>query len=103
MNLSGVSFTFNAHHFDPIMHEGKHEHTWTVTIWRKSEPWTDGRSALAALETFIDAIAPMQRDETRQLPQELWTNEALARAALVLGNVVRVNVDRKGFHAEAWA
>lgn len=103
MNLSGVSITFNAQHLDPHMDEGWHWHAFTITVWRPAEPWSDGRAALKALEQFVDAIAPMQRDETRTLPPELWSNEALARAAMVLGNVVRVNVDRPGFHAEVWA
>ncbi len=103
MNLSGVSVTFNAYHFDPILHEGRHEHTFTVTAWRKSEPWTDGRSMASALQQLIDSIAPMERDETRQLPPDLWSNEALGRAVLILGNVVKVNVDRPGFQAEVWA
>lgn len=101
MNLSGVSVTFEAEHLDPILGEGWHAHAFTVTIWRNSEPWTDGRAALVALTEFLRVIAPHD-GSGRRLPPDLWSNEAIARAALVIGNVVKVTVDRPGFHAEAW-
>lgn len=103
MNLSGVSIEFTAMHLDPHLGEGWHAHVFTVTMWRKAEPWTDGRSARGALDTFLRALAPVNEAGVPQLPDELWSNEAIARAVLALANVVKVNVDRPGFHAEVWA
>lgn len=101
MDLSGVSVGFTAFHFDPHMDEGWHPHTFVVTVWRNSDPWTDGRSAREALKRLIDSIAPEELG-VRRLPPELWSNEAIGRACLTLANVVKVNVDRPGFHAEVW-
>jgi hypothetical protein len=101
--LSGVSWDLTAMHLDPHLDEGWHEHTFTVTAWRLAEPWTDGRAARMALRELLHSIAPEGDDGRRRLPPEMWSNEAIARACLILGNVVRVNVDRPGFHAEAWA
>jgi hypothetical protein len=102
LNLSGVSVDLTALHLDPHLGEGWHFHTFTVTAWRKAEPWTDGRSARVALTEFLHAIAPDDDGVGRRLPPELWSNEAIGRAVLALGNVVKVNVDRPGFHAEVW-
>jgi hypothetical protein len=103
MNLSGVSITFTALHFDPILDEGWHVHEFTVTAWRKSEPWSDGRSAYGALDTLLLILAPVNANGVRELSSEMWNNESIARACCALVNVVKVNVDRTGFHAEIWA
>jgi hypothetical protein len=97
VNLSGVSVDLLAQHLDPHLDEGWHPHIFTVTIWRNAEPWTDGRAAHVALREFLKALTPEGR-----LPPELWSNEALAKACLVLGNVVKVTVERPGFCAEVW-
>ncbi len=100
MSGASVSVTFTARHLDPILDEGWHEHEWTVTAWRKPEPWTDGRSARGALDTLLKSIAPVAADGVRELPPELWSNEAIAQAVLVLCNVTRVSVSREGFGVE---
>ena len=100
MSGATVSVTFVARHLDPILDEGWHEHEWTVKTWRRLEPWTDGRSARGALDTLLRSIAPGAADGVRELPPEFWSNEAIARAVLVLANVTKVAVDRDGFGVE---
>ncbi len=100
MNGAWVTITFTARHFDRTLDEGWHEHEWTVTAWRKPEPWTDGRAARAALDTLLRSIAPPAADGVRELPPKFWSNEAIAKAVLTLANVIRVNVAREGFGVE---
>lgn len=97
--VASVSCELTALHFDPHMDEGWHEHTWTVTVWRRGEPFTDGRSAREALQALLHSIAPFNEYDVRQLPPELWSNEAIARTVAVLGNVIEVEVSRDGFGA----
>jgi hypothetical protein len=101
MNTSTVSCEFTALHFDPHMQEGWHEHTFTVEIERGSDPWTDGRSPRSALAQFLATLAPLNDDGRCQLPEALWSNEAIAQAVLALNNVARATVSRPGFSATA--
>lgn len=108
INLSGVSCALQAFHVDPIMDEGEHVHTWTITAWWPSEPWRDGRALRHALNTVVEGLAPLRTGEMRwyrQLPPELWSGEALSEAmmALLTPAPVRVDIDRTGFHVERWS
>lgn len=94
---SGVTLEFTARHLDATLDEGWHVHTFSVTIWRDGEPWTDGRSARGALDTLLRTIAPEAADGVRELAPELWSNEAIAKAVWTLGNVTEVHVNRPGF------
>lgn len=96
---SSVTIEFTARHFDAVLDEGWHLHDWKVTVWRAGEPWTDGRSARGALDTLLRTIAPEAADGVRELPPHLWTNEAVGRAVMTLGNVTEVLVERDGFGA----
>lgn len=105
MNLSGVSYNLQAFHTDPIMDEGRHVHTWTITAWWPSEPWRDGRALGHALRVVCEGLAPFGQDdmrEYRELPAELWSGEAIAAAvmALLTPAPIRVDVSRPGFHVE---
>jgi hypothetical protein len=108
MNLSGVSFDLQAFHTDPIMDEGEHVHTWTITAWWPSDPWRDGRALAHALSVVCEGLAPFgagDMREYRKLPPDLWSGEALAEAVmgLLTPAPLRVNVSRPGFHVERWA
>lgn len=94
---SGVTVQLTARHLDATMDEGWHVHTFDVTIWRDGEPFTDGRAPREALTALLHSIAPEADDGVRELPPELWSNEAIARAVSVLANVVEVHVNRPGF------
>lgn len=108
MNLSGVSYELQAFHIDPIMDEGEHVHTWTITAWWPSEPWRDGRALQHALSVVAEGLAPFgtgDMREYRKLPAELWSGEAIAAAvmSLLTPAPARVDVSRPGFHVERWA
>lgn len=98
---SGVTVRLTARHLDATLGEGWHVHDFDVTIWRKGEPWTDGRSPEGALETLLNAIAPVAADGVRELPPEMWSNEAILRACSTLANVTEAHVNRPGYHARA--
>lgn len=102
MNLSGASVQFTAHHFDAVLEEGWHEHTWTVTVWWPMVPWRDGRSMREGLAATLESFITLDDEGRRCLPVALWSNEALARQLRPLANIAKINVDRPGFHAEVW-
>lgn len=104
-SLSGVSFDLRAFHWDAIMDEGRHEHTWTLTAWWPSEPWRDGRALRHALQVVAEGLAPKDAAGARVLPSRLWSGEAIAGAILGLLTPppARVDVSRPGFHVERWA
>jgi len=88
-----------AKHRDPHLGEGLHEHTWAVTAYWPSEPFRDGRALKAALRHFLDALP----DASGELPPELWSGEAIAKAVLVLANTVGARVTRsEGYEAQVW-
>lgn len=83
-----------AFHTDPHMGEGRHQHTWQVTVFWPASPFRDGRAMRASLRTILDVWSG------RDLPPELWSSEALARAILHLhgsGGVCGVVVERPDF------
>lgn len=95
-SLSGVTEPLTARHNDPLGLEGEHQHTWLVTAFVPSEPRRDARALKAALRMFLDALPAV-------LPPELWAGEDIAKAVLVLANVVSVRVVRaEGFEAQVW-
>lgn len=97
--FSGVTAQLTAKHFDPIMDEGLHEHTWTVTAFFPSEPPRDGRALKAGLTKLLKAFP----DADGVLPPDLWSGEAIAaRVAQLLAWCIGARVTRpEGF--EAWA
>lgn len=96
---SGVTETLTAKHFDPLMGEGWHEHTWTVIAWYSSEPFRDMRSQKAALRQLLAALP----NGNGEMPPELWSGEAIARSVLVLANTIGATVTRpEGYIAEVW-
>lgn len=98
--LSYVTEPLTAHHRDHLLQEGRHQHTWMVTAYYPSEPFRDMRSQKAALRLFLDALP----DANDDLPAELWSGEAIARAVLVLASCVGAKVERaEGYGAEVWA
>lgn len=101
VNLSGASIEFTAQHFDALLNEGWHEHVWTITAWWLSEPFRDGRSVRAALLSLMESCVVIDGGQ-RRLPPHMWSNEEICRAVGTLANVVKVTVDRPGFHAEFW-
>ena len=96
-NLTGVTETLTAKHLDPIMDEGLHQHTWTITAYWTSTPRRDGRALKMSLRVLLD-----QLPQNGVLPDELWSGEAIAERVLLLQGCVGVKVTRpEGF--EAWA
>ena len=94
-----VSVDLQAWHTDPILGEGRHEHTWIVKAWFAADPFRDQRSLRASLSAILDAW------QGRDLPPELWAAEDLAAAILQAhGNAdcIGVTIERPGFGAEAW-
>lgn len=93
---TGVTELLTAMHVDPVMDEGLHEHTWTVTAFYPIEPRRDGRAMKAALRTLLDALPSV-------LPPELWAGEDIARSVLVLANCIGARVTRpEGYEAWVW-
>lgn len=97
----GVSASFTARHLDPIMDEGEHEHTWTVTAWYPLEPFRDLRAQKTGLEEVLRAWP----DAMGRLPDRLWSADQMARDLLqVLANCVGVDISRpEGFRAKVRA
>lgn len=94
---TGVTELLTASHVDPLLGEGLHEHTWSVTAFYPSDPPRDGRALKAALRLFLDALPTV-------LPPELWAGEDIAKSVLVLANCIGARVTRpEGFEAWVWA
>ena len=86
-----------ARHYDLILNEGLHGHTWTVTAYYPSKPFRDGRVLKAALRMLLDALP----GPDGILPAELWAGEAIAERVMTLAGCVGVSVIRpEGY--EAW-
>jgi len=101
VNCAWVSADLTAWHTDPFMSEGRHSHTWVVTVFWPVTPWRDGRVMRQALSTILAAW------EGRDLPPELWSQESLAATILALmgnGDVRGVRVERADFPSgcELW-
>lgn len=92
---AGASVEITAFHTDLHMNEGRHSHTWTVTIWRDAQSWFDLRSLREAAKAVAASLV-----EGDDLRPEFWSSEAIADAFLTIANVVRVTVDRPGFHID---
>jgi hypothetical protein len=97
--LTGVTEALTAKHFDPVLQEGLHEHTWSVTAFYAATPFRDARALKVGLRDFLDHLP----GPDGLLPPDLWSGEALAAAVLVLEGTVGARVSRpEGFIAEAW-
>ena len=97
IDMDWVWEDLTAWHTDPFMGEGRHQHTWRVTAFFAADPPRDARSMKASLRLILDAW------EGRDLPPELWSGRALARAVWQChGNAdcIGVKVERvEGFGA----
>jgi len=92
-DLSWATESLTAWHTDPIMDEGRHSHCWQITVFWPLEPWRDERSVRSSLRRILEVW------EGRDLPPELWSSEALAKAILQAhGNadVCGIKVERPG-------
>lgn len=94
---TGITCQFTAKHFDPIMDEGLHEHTWAVTAFYPGKPLRDGRALMAGLEQLLAHLP----DTDGVLPEALWSAEAIATRVALLTGVVGVRISRPN-GLEAW-
>lgn len=87
----------NAWHTDPHLDEGRHAHTWRVTVYLAPEYFVDLRAVKAALALILGAW------EGTDLPPELWSDRQLAEAVFGMwgnGLACGVRVERaEGFGA----
>lgn len=101
-NVSGFTERLTAKHLDPLMDEGLHEHTWSVTAFWPTKPVRDGRALKAALRMLLDALP----DADGVLPRELWSGEDMAehvsRLLLNMGCIGARVTRPEGFEAWAW-
>lgn len=100
--ISGITASLTAFHTDPFMDEGLHQHTWFVTAFFLSEPFRDGRSVKAQLETVLKNLASADGE----LPDTLWSQENIAKCVLKLcpAAVIGVRVTRaEGFECWVWS
>lgn len=104
-NLSGVSYRLTAFHIDPIMDEGRHEHTWKITYYWPISPWRDKRAMQEVLREAVEAWAPMTEAFQRELPPNIWTEEDIARVvmSLLTPAPARIDVEREDSKVELWA
>jgi hypothetical protein len=95
-----VSAQLEAWHTDPHLGEGRHKHTWTVTIVYPGKPFRDARALKVALEIML---SPWQGTD---LHRDLWASEDMAATILRIigfGDPLGVILTRDdGCDAEAW-
>lgn len=99
-SVTGVSAKLTAKHFDRLMSEGWHEHTWTVTAFYPAEPLRDGRSLISSLRMLLDTLPNVEG----ALPESLWAGEDIARTvAQLLSGCIGARVTRpEGYEAWVW-
>lgn len=99
-SVTGVTAELTAKHLDPLMNEGLHEHTWTVTAFYPAEPLRDGRALKAGLVQLLAHLP----DAEGVLPPAMWAGEAIAaNVAQLLGGCIGARVTRpEGFEAWVW-